>query len=137
MYLDGDAIAATIPHDGGRDLDKRLPDIHAEILRFLRANLSDGNDVILDYPVSDATRTYFVNGLENVAFAAHWFLLKPDIQKVLSASKSRPKLNNWEIERIKYHYSSDLMKTALATAIDSTSQTPDETAEQIYETIRN
>jgi hypothetical protein len=134
MYLDGDAISATI--DDSRDLDDKLPDIHAEILRFLRANLTAGCSVILDFAVNDATRNYFLDNMRDIEFTPHWFLLKPDIKKVLSSSKSRPELNDWEIERIDYHYyRSDLMKTELVQVIDSTKQTADETAGEVYRVI--
>ncbi|MCL2869631.1 AAA family ATPase [Candidatus Saccharibacteria bacterium] len=137
IYLDGDGIAAVVKRDKSwESLDKILPEIHAEILRFLKSNLENGNDVILDYPITDATRQYFINGLKSIKYNARWFLLKPDIKKVLAGSKTRPQLNDWEIERIKYHYKSPLMKTKLATIIDSTDQTPEETFKQILRYIK-
>ncbi|MDR1197025.1 MAG: hypothetical protein LBL08_02010 [Candidatus Nomurabacteria bacterium] len=48
-----------------------------------------------------------------------------------------PKLSDWEVERIKYHYDSSLVETEMAQIIDSTNQTPDETFLEIMKLVKN
>lgn len=139
FYIDGDLIATwTTVQNSFKNvpIDEKLPQIHTKIIELIDVGLRDGTDVIIDYPLSDNTRQQIIDSLKNIKFEAKWFLLKPDIAKVLAGSNTRPKLTDWEIERIHYHYEkSDLLKTAFATVIDSTKQTPEETVESIRDLI--
>lgn len=135
FYIDGDLISALIgeKYPKGSTIDDMLPEVHQFIIQLIVAGFKNGLDIIVDYPFSDKTRIQIVQGLEGIKFDPKWFLFKPDIHKVLKGSKHRPRLNHWEIERIKYHYAGDMMDTKLAEIIDSTDDTPEETVNKIME----
>lgn len=137
LYLDGDLISALVgqSYSQGTPIDDLLPEVHKHITKLVKASLSNGLSIIVDFPFTDENRRGMENDLRQVKFEAKWFLLKPKIEKVLSPSETRPELNDWEIERIKYHYKSPLMDTTLAKVIDSTHQTPEETAKIIGEDL--
>lgn len=137
FYLDGDLISAFVGQgfSEGSTIDDMLPEVHDLIIQLIRASLHSGLDIIVDYPFDDTLRKQITDALKDLSFQAKWFLLKPATEKVLSGSLSRPQLNDWEIERIKYHYNSPLMSTSLAIVIDSTNQTPEETLEKIMEAL--
>ena len=136
-YLDGDMINSLVKlrNPELEILDKRLPKAHGMIAEIIKASLADGRDVIVDYPLSDKTRSEILNDLEGIDVDAYWFLLQPDINKVLAGSKTRPDLSEWELSRIKYHYDGDIGWTEMAVVIDSTNQTPEETADAIIKYI--
>ena len=142
FYVDGDLVATWVqdqtPSLADATIDELLPEVHKKIIELIRAGLKEGLDVIVDYPFSDKTRTQIIDNLQDVMFEAKWFLLKPKIEKVLTGSASRPGLNQWEVDRINYHYNeSNLLKTTMATVIDSTEQTPEETYQRIKGLIKN
>lgn len=135
-YIDGDLIGQWVKmHNLDRGMEANLSDVHEMIIDLLKANLVVGVDVIIDYQFTDQTRQEVIDVLSDIEYEARWFLLKPDIKKALSGSKTRPQLNDWEIERIKYHYKSPLMETELAIVIDSTDQTPVETLSEVLNKI--
>lgn len=137
LYLDGDMITAAMGENYPVEasIDDLLPDVHEQIIKIIAASLKRGLDIIVDYPFDDKDRNEIVACLAGIDFQVKWFLLRPDISKVLSGSASRPELNEWEVDRIKYHYQSTLMETLLAKVIDSTNQTPDETLREIEEDL--
>lgn len=136
-YLDGDLVASLVRqnHPPDATIDEILPDVHKMIADIIRASLVRDTDIIVDYPITDDTREEIEEVLVDVEYSPKWFLLRPNIDKVLKGSKTRPVLSDWEIERIKYHYSSLLVETELATIIDSTNQTPEETVGEIEKII--
>lgn len=138
FYVDGDLVSAWVGQEFPEytPIDAMLPKIHLHIIDLIRAALKNELDVIVDYPFNDAARTQIIQALEGVRFETKWFVLRPGIEKVLTGSESRPELNEWEKERIDYHYNkSDLLKTTMATGIDSTNQTPEETLTTIMEEL--
>ncbi len=137
MYVDGDLISSWVSKNYPKDatMDDMLPEVHERIIEFIEHPLKDGLDVIVDYPFTDTVREQITKALEGVTFEAKWFLLKPSMEKVLAGSASRPELNEWEINRITYHYTSLLMQTSLAHVIDSTHLSPEETLQKIVEIL--
>lgn len=138
FYIDGDLISAWVGQKFPKNtpINDLLPETHLHITKLIYAGLKDGLDVIVDYPFSDRIRNQIVQSLGDVEFEAKWFILRPDIKKVLSGSETRPELNEWEKERIDYHYNkSDLLKTSVAKVIDSTKQTSEETLSEIMEEL--
>lgn len=140
-YLDGDLLSHYVGRNYPPDtpIDKKLPEIHSELVDICEAIFKDGEScgIIIDFPLTDEIRHKIIEAVGLNNFTPLWFLLKPDISKVLTGSTTRPELNEWEIERIKYHYGSDLMKTNLAIVIDSTKQTPVETVAAIRAIIES
>ncbi len=137
FYIDGDLISSWVGKKHPEDLtiDDILPEVHELIIELIHLSLENGDDVIVDYPFNDRVRRQIIEDMNDVSFEAKWFLLKPDIEKVLRGSNHRSELNEWEVERIKYHYGSDLMKTNLAMIINSTDQTPELTVKEIMEAL--
>lgn len=133
FFIDGDMVSALVgeSYSANATIDDMLPEIHEEIIKYVGSSLRGGIDIIVDYFFSDDTRLQIMDALKDVHYEAKWFLLKPDIEKVLQGSATRSELNEWEIERIKYHYGSELMVTELAKVIDSTNDTPEITANKI------
>ena len=137
FYLDGDMVSSWVgaSQPTTATIDGMLPDIHERIIEMIKASLSSELDIIVDFYFDDAVRNQIVGALHDVKFDAKWFLLKPDKQKVLSGSATRPELNSWEVDRIEYHYTGLRMETKLAQVIDSTRQTPVETVKEIMEKL--
>lgn len=137
MFVDGDLISSWVgtKYPRGATIDDILPDVHKTIIEFVRPVLRSGLDVIVDYPFTDAVRKQIITALGGIDFETKWFLLKPAMEKVLQGSATRPELNEWEIDRIKYHYASPLMETSMAEVIDSTNLNPGETLEKIKEIL--
>ncbi len=135
FYIDGDMVTAWVGegYSGTATIDNILPEAHERLIELIKPGLRSGVDVIVDYFFSDETRRQILEALHGINFEAKWFLLKPDIEKVLQGSATRPELNEWEIERIKYHYSDQFVITELAKVIDSTDQTPEETLKEMME----
>ena len=136
-YVDGDLISSWVGlnYPDAATIDDMLPEVHKRLIEMIRPWVCGGTDIMVDYPFDDKTRRLIVDSLSDLDVAYRWYLLKPDIEKVLVGSDTRPKLNEWEIERIKYHYSGDLVKTSIATVIDSTHQSPEETVKEIMEEL--
>ncbi len=137
MFVDGDLISSWVgtKYPKNATIDDILPEVHKTIIELIRPVLRSGLDVIVDYQFTDQVRKEIVVALEDVDFETKWFLLKPAMGKVLQGSATRPELNEWEIDRIKYHYASPLMETSMATVIDSTNLTASQTLEKIKEII--
>ncbi len=137
MFVDGDLISSWVgtKYPKSATIDDILPEVHKTIIELIRPVLRSGLNVIVDYPFTDQVRQEIVAALEDVDFETKWFLLKPAMEKVLQGSATRPELNEWEIDRIKYHYASPLMETSMATVIDSTNLTASQTLEKIKEII--
>ncbi len=136
-YVDGDMISSWVGagYPDTATIDDMLPEVHKKLIEIIQSWMRSGLDIIIDYPFDDKARQLIVDSLSDLNVTYKWYLLKPDIEKVLAGSGTRPKLNEWEIERIKYHYSGDLVKTSIATVIDSTHQLPEETAKEIMEEL--
>lgn len=136
-YLDGDLISSLIKskYPKNATIDDMLPEIHENMIQIIKASLQNGVDCIVDYVFSDETRQQIIDRLKGVKFQQKWYLLKPDINKVLKGSNTRPKLNKWEIDRIHYHYDDLVLKTNIAKIIDSTNQKPMETVKEIMEDL--
>lgn len=137
MYVDGDLLSSYVGQSYPKNttIDEMLPAVHKLIGSLLRASLIDGLDVIVDYVLDDSGRREVLAELNDVEFTAKWFLLKPSKEKILKGSNTRPKLNEWEINRINYHYSSPLMTSYFDKTIDSTNLTTEETVRQIMEEL--
>lgn len=138
FYIDGDLISTWAGQIYSKDaiIGDMLPDIHNKIIEFIKPALRDGNDVVVDYPFNDEVRGQIIEELRCIDFEPKWFLLRPDIKKVLTGSGTRPQLNDWEKARINYHYNeSNLLDTSIAKVIDSTDQTPEDTLSEVMEEL--
>lgn len=86
-------------------------------------------NVIVPYPLSQKNYDYLKDNLENKDKIVV-FTLNPNMGDILK-NRGERELNDWEKERIKYHYSIGINNPSFGEVIDNTNQTPEETAEVI------
>jgi len=91
-------------------------------------------NVIVPYPLSQKNYDYLKKGLANIDLKMYFFTLAPKLDTILTNRGNR-KLNDWERDRIKYHYEIGIQKPLFGKSIDNTGQTPEETADLIYAMI--
>jgi hypothetical protein len=91
----------------------------------------NGLHVIVPYPLSQENYEYMTNELKEVDNNIRFFTLAPKLEKILLNRGTR-ELNDWERERIKYHYSIGIHNPTFGEIIDNSEQTPKETAEFIF-----
>jgi hypothetical protein len=90
-------------------------------LNFIKEDIN----VIITYPLSKSEYEFFNKHLPLEA-DRFFFTLNPRLDYALSNRGSR-ELTEWEIERIKYHYSTGINNPGFGITIDNTMQTPEET----------
>lgn len=90
-------------------------------LNFLAQDIN----VIITYPLSKTEYEFFNQNLP-LEVQRFFFTLNPRLDHALSNRGSR-KLTEWEIERIKYHYSTGINNPGFGITIDNTMQSPEET----------
>ncbi len=95
-----------------------------------------GLNVIVPYPLSQKNYEYVTTELKDLEVKKYFFTLVPKIEKTLTNRGTR-ELDDWERNRIKYHYDSGITKPSFGEIIDNSEQTPDETAEYILCKVRN
>lgn len=91
-------------------------------------------NVIVPYPLSQRNYDYMVNSLKDVGEKIFVFTLSPDLENVLK-NRGKRELNEWEIERIKYHYSIGINNPYFGIIIDNTNQNPEKTTEIILKSL--
>ena len=97
--------------------------------------ISKEMNVIVPYPLSKENHQYFMKNLESLT-KLYFVTLSPDIVNVLK-NKGNRSLDDWEVNRIKYHYKIGINNPDFGKIIDNSNQTPEETTEIISEYIRN
>ena len=99
-------------------------------------NFSNRNlNVIVPYPLSQKNYDYIKERLKDLNIQTYFFTLSPSLDKVLTNRGSR-ELDDWERERIKYHYEIGIQKPSFGEIIDNTDQSPEETAGIILSKIQ-
>ncbi len=94
-----------------------------------------GLNVIVPYPLSKGNYDYVTNELKSLDAKIYVFTLAPKLEKALTDRGTR-KLDDWERERIKYHYDIGIHNPSFGKMIDNSEQTPEETADQIISKVR-
>lgn len=116
------------------EIDRAVPlnleNAAAVILNFVRERFN----VVMPYPLSNADHAHLVGRLADSGAEIRAFTLKPSLEKALSSSFQRV-LSDWERERIAHHYASDVVAPKFGEILDSTLQTPEETAQWILERL--
>ncbi len=109
-------------------LEKSI-DINLENALILTKNfIKHGLNVLIVTPLSKRRFEIFQKELPNEDLKL--FNLNPSLEIALT-NRGERELTKWEIERIKYHYQIGINDPGVGTTIDSTYQTPDQTAEEI------
>ncbi len=99
------------------------------IKNFVKRNLN----VIVTYPLSEKNYKYLMKHLEGIKVFV--FTFNPNLEKTITNRGTR-ELDNWERERIKYHYNIGINNPSFGTIIDNSNQSPEQTVNQILELIK-
>jgi guanylate kinase len=99
---------------------------------FLKNNLN----VIITYHISNKGYQQIKECLEPIDKDVFAFTFLPPLNKTLTNRGAR-ELNMWEIKRIKETYEKENHKVTFGETIDNSSQTPQETAEYIFNKVKN
>lgn len=91
-------------------------------------------DVIVPYPLSRANYEYFLGNLKESCDKIYTFTLSPRLEVVLKNRGSR-ELNDWEVNRIKYHYDIGIQNPDFGVVIDNSDESPSETVKRIIKII--
>lgn len=89
--------------------------------------VAHGFNVVVPYPLSRKNYNFLSEGLLDLKSEMHVFTLAPSIEKALRDTEER-KLSDWERERITHHYKIGIPNPDFGEVIDTTDQTPEETA---------
>ena len=111
-------------------LEEAIPitlDIGINLIKDLVKN---NMSVIVSYPLSKKDYDLINERLSDINQKIYFFTLSPKLEEILKDKGSR-KLTKWEIERIKYHYSTGIHNPSFGITIDNTHKTPEETVEEI------
>ncbi|MCX6715570.1 MAG: hypothetical protein NT077_00970 [Candidatus Taylorbacteria bacterium] len=115
-------------------IDQAVPLNLENALSVIR-NFSKHNiHTIVPYPLSQKNYGYFKNGLKDLNIPVAVFTLAPTLEKALTNRGSRI-LDEWEKERIKYHYKIGIPTPTFGEIIDNSEQTPEQTAKYILDKI--
>lgn len=93
-----------------------------------------GFNVIVPYPLSRKNFDFLKEKLGTDLEDCRFFTLSPNLETA-SANRGKRELNDWEKERVKYHYSIGINKPDFGDVIDNTDQTPEETADLIFKSL--
>lgn len=91
-------------------------------------------NVVITYPLSQKNYEYLIENLKDIGKNIYTFTLNPELKKTTTNRGTR-ELNEWEKERIKYHYHIGINNPSFGITIDNTDQSPEETAEIILNYI--
>lgn len=97
--------------------------------------VAHGLNVVLSYPLPQDDYDCLVRGLGSLGVTIHCVTLNPDLAVALTNRGTRG-LIEWELKRIPYHYETGINNPSFGIVIDNTHQTPEETARQIWERVK-
>ncbi len=98
--------------------------------------IKKGLNVIFTYPLDKEDYQSIIDCLKDYSTKIYTFTFNPNINKTLTDRGNR-ELTEKERNRIKYHYQIGLNKPSFGIVIDNTNQTPEETAEYIFNKVVN
>jgi len=91
-------------------------------------------NVVVPYPISEKNYLFLKKMLKNLKTEIYFYTLNPKLSLVLK-NRGKRKLNNWEKERIKYHYKIKINKPSFGKIIDNSFEKPEETVKKILKDI--
>lgn len=111
-------------------IDRSVPINLENAVAIIQNFVKRGLNVIVPYPLSQKNYEYMTAHLNDCDADIFVFTLAPSIEKAQSDTQDR-KLTEWERERIKHHYDIGIPNPTFGKIVDTTNQTPEETAAYI------
>lgn len=102
-------------------------------LAVIRVFINNGLNVIIPYPLSKNNYDYFLKNLTDID-DIKVFTLSPKLETALTNRGSR-ELDDWEKDRIKYHYEIGINKPDFGIVIDNSNETPEQTVDKIFDKL--
>lgn len=142
----GKILCKKIPNTAHIEIDKLgdfidwmdLEDVIAinleNAVSLIRNFSTKGFNVVATYPLSQRNYDYLIGNLKDIKTKIHTFTLSPKLEVAVS-NRGERKLDNWERERIKYHYKIRINNPPFGVIVDNGQQTPEETAQFIFNYI--
>lgn len=129
-WIDVDEIAQSIP---GFDLAKDIPKAMELTIDAINKLTADGKSVVANYVLR--RKDYERLRARLIDHEQYYFTLAPRLE-VVRRDRGRG-MNDWEYERIKYHYDTGIAKPDFGEIIDSSNLTLEETAKDILNKVKN
>lgn len=117
-------------------LQQALPITLQNIADIAKNFLEAGLNVIVDYPLEKKQFEALSGQLLDDATSVQAFVLSPRLE-VAQSQRGERVLSAKEIERIAYHYQTNMHDPSFGICIDNSEITIEETAQMIYESIKN
>lgn len=127
-FIDFDKIHDTIPDFS---LERDLPKVFDEGIRRLNELAAAGKSAVVSYVIRQ--KDYERLELE-LRSPRRYVTLAPPLEVAQSDRGGRP-LNDWERERIAYHYQTGIADPGFGTIIDNSTLTPEQTVEAILQVL--
>ena len=132
VVLEVDALRDMIPWV---PLEKSIPINLENVVSLIKNFRRAGFNVVVPYPLSRGNFEFLKEKLGPDIADCQFFTLSPQLD-IAANDRGDRKLNDWEKERVKYHYSVGIHKPDFGEIIDNTSQTPEETADLVVKKIK-
>jgi shikimate kinase len=91
-------------------------------------------NIVIPYPLSQKNYNYMMENLKDVDEKIFVFTLNPKLETILK-NRGERELDDWERNRIKYHYEKGINNPSFGIVIDNTNQSPEETVNIIFDEI--
>lgn len=111
-------------------LEEAIPITLSNITVVANTFLAAGLDVVIDYPLYKPSYEKLCAALSQTATSVHPFVLAPPLE-VAQRRRGDRVLSQREVDRIGFHYRTNLHDPGFGIRIDNSGQTPLETAEVI------
>jgi hypothetical protein len=128
-WLDIDEIAGNIPDF---DLNKDIPQVIRLAIEQINKVTDKGKDVVANYVIRQEDYEMLRAGFHDEQ--QYYFTLAPPLE-IVRQDRGRG-LNDWEYERIKYHYDTGIANPAFGESIDTSGMSIDQVADLIITKIR-
>lgn len=115
-------------------LEQSIPLNWENAFLLIRNFVKNKINVIVPYPISQKNYERIINSLNDFKNDIYFFTLNPSLD-IVSQNRGERNLDEWERERIKYHYGIGINNPTFGEVIDNSKQTPEETVEEILEKI--
>lgn len=117
-------------------LEAAVPINLESAVALIKIFVGKGLNVIIPYPLSQDNYEYLLNNLKEVNDQIKVFTLSPRLEVALINRGAR-ELSDSEKDRVKYHYTLGIQNPEFGVIIDNSSETPEETAEEILKKLKN